>query len=80
MLPAKGARERRLNADPQLINFHTDIFMMDMPIANVAVIDFHKQSINGSKKKLGSSGSARRHPERRRKALSGSIKGKTNKR
>lgn len=37
----------RLNADPQLINFHTDIFMMDMPIAYEALIDFHKQSING---------------------------------
>lgn len=46
--------KERLNVDPQLINFHTDIFMMDMPIANGALIDFHKQSINGSKKKLGS--------------------------
>jgi hypothetical protein len=38
-----------LKVDPQLISFHTDTFMMDVPIAKRrALIDSHKQSIKGN--------------------------------
>lgn len=46
----------RLKVDPQLINFHTDTFMMDVPIANRALIDSHKQSIKGREVKNGQRG------------------------